>query len=102
MVYDFHSTRSNLFYTQIPSDNPQKPDFATLWLQRSRSRLPDFPFSREPRKLTELTTSKNYFFRNYEIPAITYELGDETDHEEIERASRVFAQETMQILLEKQ
>jgi predicted deacylase len=102
LFLDFHSTRRNVFYTQTVEDEPTAYDFTGQWTARSRARLPDYEFERAERHNTDLPTSKNYMFTRFQIPAITYELGDETDRELIERSARVFAQEMMQILLEEE
>lgn len=97
LVLDFHSTFEDLFYTQFVSEDP--PDFASLWLGTSRERLPGFPFKHVPS--TDLTqpNSKNYFHNSRGIPAITYEVGDNTDREAIGRAAQVFAEELMKLKL---
>ncbi|MEM9301031.1 MAG: M14-type cytosolic carboxypeptidase [Pseudomonadota bacterium] len=100
LVLDFHSTYENKFYTQMPEDNAQPPGFATLWLDRSRERLPDFEFEHDPRPPSGQANTKNYFFERFGIHAITYELGDETDRRTIRQVTPVFAQEMMRTLLE--
>lgn len=100
LMLDFHSTRRSLFYTQMPADFAGEPDFASVWLERSRVRLPDYEFSYEPRPTSSQANSKNYFYGRYGIPAITYELGDETPRAMIDRSSVVFAEEMMKLLLE--
>ena len=100
LMLDFHSTRSDLFYTQVATDFPQQPDFATLWLNRAQERLPDYEFKHDARKTSDQANTKNYFFGRYGIPAITYELGDETDRQLIQQVAPVFAEEMMRTLLE--
>ncbi|MEM7763369.1 MAG: M14 family metallopeptidase [Pseudomonadota bacterium] len=98
---DFHSTRRNVFYTQLVGEDGTDYGFTAQWLQRSRERLSDYRFERAERHQTELATSKNYMHGRFAIPAITYEVGDETDRVALAKAARVFAQEMMQILLEQ-
>jgi len=98
LMLDFHSTFEDLFYTQPVSDDPV--DFASLWLEASAPRLPDFPFKHEANEVSEQPNSKNYFYTSRGIPAITYESGDETNREHIERAAVVFAEEMMRVMLE--
>lgn len=100
LMLDFHSTRSNLFYTQPVEESELAGNFASIWLSRAQQRLPNHEFTHDANETSEQANSKNYFFRRYGIPAITYELGDETDRNEIVRASPVFAQEMMRLLLE--
>ncbi|MEM9235100.1 MAG: peptidase M14, partial [Pseudomonadota bacterium] len=55
---------------------------------------------RAERHNSDLPTSKNYMYSTYNIPAITYELGDETDRAIIRESASVYAQEMMKLLLE--
>ena len=97
MMVDFHSTWEDLFYTPPKTDDP--PDFVTRWLDASLARMPDFPFRHVPSENLEQANSKNYFYRSRGIPAVTYEVGDETDRETIRRAAVVFAEELMRLML---
>lgn len=97
LVVDFHSTWEDLFYTQPVTENP--PDFASLWLAASAERLPDFPFKHEANPVSEQPNSKNYFYTSRGIPAVTYEVGDETKRDRIRAAAVVFAEEMMRTLL---
>ena len=99
LMLDFHSTSRDLFYTQVPEDFPGQPDFATEWFARVRTVVPDYSFDHEPRPGNERPTTKTYFFTTYGIPAITYELGDETDRALIARVTPVFAAELMALML---
>lgn len=101
LMLDFHSTSKNLFYTQVPGELAGEEDFATVWLDRSRARLPDLDFVHDPRPPSGQANTKNYFFSRYDIPAITYEIGDETDREKIQQSSPVFAEEMMRTMLER-
>ena len=63
-------------------------------------RLPEFEFKHDARAHSGQANTKNYFYDTYGIPAITYELGDETDRALILETSPVFAEEMMRTLLE--
>ena len=97
LMLDFHSTWEDLFYTQPVSD---PPDFASRWLAASAQRLPDFPFKHEANPVSEQPNAKNYFYKSRGIPAITYEVGDETDRDALRAAAVVFAEEMMRTMLE--
>ncbi|MEL6531205.1 MAG: M14 family zinc carboxypeptidase, partial [Pseudomonadota bacterium] len=99
---DFHSTRRNVFYTQPVGADGTEYGFTAQWLQRSRAKLPDYAFDRQGAHNVDLPTSKTYIFEEFGIPAITYELGDETDRTEIAETARIFAQEMMTLLLEQE
>jgi hypothetical protein len=99
LMLDFHSTRQNLFYTQVPAEVTDPPEFATRWLQASAARLPEYVFKHDARPVSEQPNTKNYFFTTYGIPAITYETGDETPREEVRQSAVIFAEEMMKLLL---
>ena len=100
LVLDFHSTWEDLFYTQPAVEQPR--DFASIWLDASRERMPDFAFRHVQSTDFVQPNSKNYFHNSRGIPAITYEVGDETDRDEIERAGTIFAEEFMRTALDLQ
>jgi hypothetical protein len=99
LFLDFHSTGRNVFYTQA-EDEPITPHgFTSVWLANGRDRLTNYDFEHAERPLTDLTTSKNYVYRTYGIPSITYEVGDHTDRVAIKNAANIFAEEMMRTLL---
>jgi len=97
LMLDFHSTFEDLFYTQPVTQDPV--DFASLWLGASAERLPDFPFKHEANPVSEQPNAKNYFYKSRGIPAITYESGDETGREQLEKSAVIFAEEMMKAML---
>jgi len=103
LMLDFHATKETptmIFYTQVPADDTNPPLFATKWLTRVDERVDDYDFTHDPRTPSGLDNTKNYFFLRYNIPAITFEIGDEADREKVERYTPVFAEEMMQVMLE--
>lgn len=100
LMLDFHSTRKNLFYAQADSEPTDPPGFTDEWVSRAVQRLPDFEFEQEKNENSGQANTKNFFYTRYGIPAITYELGDETDRSMITLSSQVFAEEMMRLLLE--
>ena len=102
LMLDFHATQATdnaLFYTQRAEDGDGSAHaFAADWLGRVRDRLPDIEFDHKPSK-SESANAKNYFHNRYGIPSITYESGDETDPAWIDKATPVFAEEMMKVLL---
>jgi hypothetical protein len=98
LMLDFHSTFEDLFYTQPRTTDPV--DFASAWLDAAVPRLPDFPFKHEANPVSEQPNAKNYFYTSRGIPAVTYESGDETTREQLERSAVVFAEEMMKTMLD--
>lgn len=101
LFLDFHSTGRNVLYTQATDEITTPRAFAGKWSERVKNNPAAYEFERAERPLTELPTSKNYVFSNFGVPAITYEVGDETDRDDIDTSARIFAQEMMKILLEE-
>ena len=97
LMLDFHSTWEDLFYTQPVTD---PPDYASRWLGASAERLPDFPFRHVANPDLEQPNAKNYFYKSRGIPAITYEVGDESDRDAFRAAAIIFAEEMMRTMLE--
>ena len=102
LMLDFHSTTSNVFYTQRDIDDRKATGFTSQWLTSAAERLPDFEFERDAAEPSDQANSKNYFHLTYGIPAITYETGDETRRDQIESSAVVFAEEMMRAMLQIQ
>ncbi len=98
---DFHSTARNLLYTQMDEDEKFMKGFTREWLLAARKRIEGYVFTREPRHNSDLPTSKNYVYTRFDIPAITYEVGDETERAAIRNGALAFAEEMMRELLER-
>ncbi|MEY4387590.1 MAG: hypothetical protein RLY20_2873 [Verrucomicrobiota bacterium] len=99
LFVDFHSTSSNVFYTQ-PDGQWMKPyDFARRWLERTTQRDAGFKIWRDAGHNVGLATSKAWANETFQIPAITCEFGSSTDRDEIRRFSRIAAEEMMRLLL---
>ncbi|MEM7612207.1 MAG: M14 family metallopeptidase [Pseudomonadota bacterium] len=101
LMFDFHSTRRNLFYTQTPEEFPPGEDVVGDWIAAAAARLPWLDYTREASTPSEQANSKNYFYKTYGITAVTYELGDEEDRARIEPASVVYAEEMMRRMLQR-
>ncbi|PHS35323.1 MAG: hypothetical protein COA91_13345 [Robiginitomaculum sp.] len=104
LFLDFHSTRRNLLYTQT-EEEPTSPVFFTRdWLKAVDGRLDDkvYKYTREQSPNSGKPVSKNYMYSTYGIPAITYEVGDNTNRKSIAIAAEVFAEEMMRTLLSQE
>lgn len=103
LMLDFHATKqwpTMIFYTQMPEDDTSPKLFASNWLGRVDDRIGDFEFKHDPRPPSEQSNAKNYFFKRYGIPSITYEIGDEVARIAIFEHTPVFAEEMMRTMLE--
>lgn len=100
MFIDFHSTKENVFYALPDVTHP--PDFIATWLEAARSRTVGYPFALTQGPASDMTIAKNYIYERYGIPAVTFEVGDETDRNVTRTAAKVFAEELMQLMLDQE
>lgn len=100
LFLDFHSTYRDVFYTQLDKHETVPKDFTKRWLAAIGERFPDYRIRRDGSHNVTQATSKWWAYENLGVPAITYELGDETDRDVIERVARGAAEEAMKLLLE--
>lgn len=96
LMLDFHSTNRDVFYIQSETDITSPPNFTRDWFANVRKQIGDSGeliagFEPAPRPLTEAGTSKNYFFRTYGIPSITFESGDNSPRENLAERVKLFA-----------
>jgi cytosolic carboxypeptidase protein 6 len=97
---DFHSTFHDVFYTQ-PDDAPSSPaGFTKRWIEGIQARFPDYKVSRSSSLTPTSTTSHNWVHQRLGVPAITYEIGDNTDRALLQQIATGAAQEMMTLLLE--
>lgn len=99
LLLDFHSTQKDVFYT-IPDEYPTNPPFFIRdWLARYQERMPDYKVNRDARHSADRPISKAYTYETYGAPAVTFEIGDETDRELIKRIGKQSAIAMMETLL---
>jgi len=99
LFVDFHSTSSNVFYTQKDGEPMRPYDFARHWLEHIHECDPEFPMHRDDGHNVGAATSKAWANATFQIPAITCELGYSTDRDAIRRFGKVAAEEMMRLLL---
>ncbi len=97
---DFHSTNRNIFYTQDDDNVTNPAGFTNTWLSNARARVPEtYPYTNSENPTGAVGVSKNYMYHRYGIPALTYEVGDESDRQAVRQAAVVFAEELMRLML---
>jgi hypothetical protein len=84
--------------TQTDDAKPRN-DFTKLWIAGIERRFPTYEVTRSPSEPTRLTTSTSWAYKTFGIPAITYEIGDNTDRALLQQISAGAAQEMMTLLL---
>ncbi len=99
LLLDFHSTNRDVFYT-IPDELPTDPELFTRdWLARYQDRMAGYEVDRDAQHDPSRPISKGYSYETFGIPAITFEIGDNTDRDLIRRIGRESAIAMMEELL---
>lgn len=97
---DFHSTHEDVYYTHDDSVTPPSalPGFKDAWLAGiERAIGGDFRINEEAEPIGKPTTM-SWFRTQFGAEGITYEIGDGTDREFVERKGRVSAAALIDIL----
>ena len=98
VVLDFHSTWRNILFTQDAESPTRPPAFAERWLNLAQRADELYEVENAPRRLSEKGTAKNYFYRRFGIPSITFEVADEEDRALIARSAVAFADALVDVL----
>jgi hypothetical protein len=80
---DFHSTQHDVFYTMPVDYGVENRYFVKHWLGALDNVMPNFDVVQKPGNRPNNGVSKQYFADNYQVHAITYEMGDETNRDNI-------------------
>jgi hypothetical protein len=98
---DFHSTWDDIYY---PLDSVVTGDEGKIvfdWIQGISQRLPQKKTNISTSdRLKPTMTSRNHFFAAYDMPAIVFELGDDTPRDFLREKGKVAAEELMRLLME--
>lgn len=95
---DFHSTHHDVFYVQTGKGPVWPEGLPQRWLDALAAATPEYKVRCEPNSGTR-PLSKVWARRTMEVPAVIYEVGDNTDRELIRRVARNAAVAMMQLLL---
>ncbi|MBD3616979.1 MAG: hypothetical protein HUJ22_10445 [Gracilimonas sp.] len=97
---DFHSTNENIFYP-INEDIKTNPDnFTQQWVAEIIKENPEVEFNIEEFD-TSSPIAKNWFYHTFGIDALTYEVNDQIEKEDLEKVSRSAARLLMELLLKE-
>lgn len=103
LFLDFHSTNRDVFYTQTREMTQHLPEFTDRWLhqieQRMQQTYADYELEAVPGYNAESAVAKNWISQNFGVPAITFEIGDETPRDKISALAVIAAEEMMTLLL---
>jgi hypothetical protein len=97
---DFHSTYYDIFYA-MPEDYPLAPaDFTTAWLANLQDYTKGlFKVSVKPGSNPDNGVFKQFIADTYQVPAVTYEMGDNTPPIMIDYIARAAAKTLMGSML---
>lgn len=96
---DFHSTQHDVFYTMPVDYGVEDSYFVKHWLGALDQSMPNFEVIQKPGNRPNNGVSKQYFADNYNVHAITYEMGDETNRDNIKVIANNAAVTLMQTLM---
>ncbi|ALO46385.1 M14 family metallopeptidase [Pseudohongiella spirulinae] len=96
---DFHSTNRNVYYTMPDNKDRHNPQLTNDWLTETDRRLPDYNLEAVPGDNPGGGVFKQFIADVYQTHAVTYEVGDNTDPDEIELTAKTAATVLMEQLL---
>ncbi len=95
---DFHSTWDDIFYTNIVTKKSNLPGLMDGTLLEMEKQLQMRKLNIRPAAKIESFVSKGYFYNYYNAESVTYEVGDNTSRETIDRKGRVAAKSFLKTL----
>ncbi|SOE24173.1 Zinc carboxypeptidase [Spirosomataceae bacterium TFI 002] len=97
---DFHSTWEDIYYTNNSDTATSYPNFTSTWLNEIKKDIPNYEPKIAPSNVGQ-PVSKGWFFVEHNAVGITYEIGDDTPRDFIEKKSRISAEKMMEVLLKE-
>ncbi len=95
---DFHSTMSDVYYTNEMDSLTKRPNFARNWIAGIQNGLTGYKPRVEPSGMG-MPISKGWFFQQFKAPSVTYEIGDSTPRNFIAKKASLSAEVMMRELL---
>ncbi len=98
---DFHSTWDDIYYPIDTVVTKEKGRIVFDWIENISQRLPRKKTNiSASTKIDPTMVSRNYFYVNHDMPAIVFELGDNTPRPFLKLKGKVAAEELMKLLME--
>ncbi len=98
---DFHSTWDDIYYPIDSTVIGQKGKIVFDWIDGISNRLPQKETNIKPSdRINPTMVSRNYFYVNHGMPAIVFELGDNTPRNFLKEKGKVAAEELMRLLMD--
>ncbi len=95
---DFHSTWDDIFYTNSVTKKSNLPGLMDGMLAEMEKELAQGKLNIRASEKNESFVSKGYFYNHYNAESVTYEVGDNTTRDIIERKGKVAAQSFLKSL----
>ncbi|MBT1063964.1 succinylglutamate desuccinylase/aspartoacylase family protein [Bowmanella sp. Y26] len=95
---DFHSTHHDVFYTMPTDYGLTPPDLVDNWLAKLAEVIKPYPVNIKPGHNKDRGVFKQYIADTYGVHAVTYEVGDNTDRQDIADVARAAARQLMEVL----
>ncbi len=97
---DFHSTQEDIYYTIGPELEGNMPGLVPELIEATAQEFPDYTPNIKPRSEKDARiTSTAFLFFEFGAEAITYEIGDHTPRDFIQRKGKVSAMKLMELML---
>jgi hypothetical protein len=97
---DFHSTWDDIYYPIDTLATGDKGKIVFDWIDGITKRLPQKRTNISASdQLSPTMVSRTYFFVNHNMPAIVFELGDNTPRDFLKQKGQVAAEELMRLLM---
>lgn len=102
LVYgvDFHSTWRNVYYTMPVDYVERESTFSQDWLLQLGAAVP-YEVEEQASAAPGRGVFKQYMADEYGVHSVTYEVGDDTDRDEIDHTARAAATTLMQYMLQR-
>ncbi|MDT0607343.1 M14 family metallopeptidase [Croceitalea rosinachiae] len=96
---DFHSTWDDIYYPLDTLATGPKGKLIFDWIESIGNRLPQKKTNvKASKELSPTMVSRTYFFVNHGMPAVVFELGDNTARPFLKEKGKVAAEELMRLL----
>ncbi len=96
---DFHATWEDIFYTINEDLEGNSPGLIPKLIKRSSKRIPGYDPNIRPTETNERSvTSNSYFFFVHGAESMTFEVGDNTPRDLIQKKGKFTAKELMRLL----
>jgi len=96
---DFHSTFHDVFYTNVTRDGTTLPNFISEWFNGIEDNIPGYKVNEDSAN-SDKPVSKGWFLYGHNAVGITYEIGDATSKDDIQKVGSVSAIQMMTILIQ--